>query len=63
MSGFNVIPGHVILDKLIAAKRIPPTVAVFVESGETRDRDLGCHPAFAAFVAPNWFRGCARNAG
>jgi enterochelin esterase-like enzyme len=51
VSGDNPIPGHVILDNLIAGKKIGPVVAVFVESGDTRDRDLGCHQPFATFVA------------
>lgn len=51
VDGDNPIPGHVILDNLLAAEKVRPVVAVFVESGETRDRDLGCHEPFAAFVA------------
>lgn len=51
VEGDNPIPGHVILDNLIAAKKIAPAVAVFVESGQARDRDLGCHEPFAAFAA------------
>jgi enterochelin esterase family protein len=49
--GFNPLPTPVILDNLLAAKRIAPMIAVFVESGETRDRDLGCYRPFADFVA------------
>jgi enterochelin esterase family protein len=58
--GDNPIPGHVILDNLTAARKIAPVVAVFVESGETRDHDLGCDPTFAAFAAEElvtWVRG------
>jgi enterochelin esterase family protein len=51
LKGFNPIPGPVILDNLIAKKRIDPVVAVFVDSGATRDRDLGCYPPFAEFMA------------
>jgi enterochelin esterase family protein len=51
LTGFNPIPGHVILDNLIAKERIAPVVAVFVESGPTRDRDLGCSAAFVDFLA------------
>jgi enterochelin esterase family protein len=51
LEGFNPIPGPVILDNLIARGKIRPAVALFVESGETRDCDLGCHPPFAEFVA------------
>jgi len=51
LKGFNPIPGPVILDNLIARGRLRPAVALFVESGETRNRDLGCHPPFAEFVA------------
>ncbi|MBX9585195.1 MAG: DUF3327 domain-containing protein [Gemmataceae bacterium] len=53
VGGDNPIPGHVILDNLIAAKKIPPVVAVFVEGGDTRDRDLGCHPPFRGGIRPD----------
>jgi enterochelin esterase-like enzyme len=49
--GFNPIPIPTILDNLVAQKRIAPMVAVFVDSGETRDRDLGCHAPFVEFLA------------
>jgi enterochelin esterase-like enzyme len=49
--GFNPIPGHVILDNLIGRNQIAPVVAVFVDSGTTRDQDLGCSDPFTAFVA------------
>ena len=51
LKGFNPIPGPIILDNLIAKNRIDPVVAVFLESGPTRDRDLGCYPPFTEFVA------------
>ncbi|MBI3409036.1 MAG: DUF3327 domain-containing protein [Planctomycetes bacterium] len=59
LEGFNPIPGHIILDNLIATKGIAPMVAVFVESGNTRDRDLGCYPPFVNFLAKElvpWIR-------
>jgi enterochelin esterase family protein len=48
--GFNPIPIPKILDNLAAKKRVAPMVAVFVDSGETRDRDLGCHAPFVEFL-------------
>jgi enterochelin esterase family protein len=57
--GFNPIPSNTILDNLIAKKKLPPTIGVFVESAASRDRDLGCHPPFADFVAKElvpWIR-------
>ncbi len=51
IAGSDPLPVPEILDNLIAAKRVAPTVAVFVEGGESRDRDLGCSPPFAEFVA------------
>ena len=40
-----------VLDNLLHQGRIPPTVAVFVDPQETRDRDLVNSAAFARFVA------------
>jgi len=47
------IPGSAVLDNLLAARRIPPLVAVFVAnpSAEARVRELSCHPPFAEFLA------------
>jgi len=44
------IPGHVILDNLIAQKRIPPTVALFIDPVD-RERELGMGDKFTDFVA------------
>jgi enterochelin esterase family protein len=54
-----MIPGPTIMDNLIAARRIPRTVAVFVDS-VNRAKELDCSEAFAAFVAKElvpWVRG------
>jgi enterochelin esterase-like enzyme len=46
------VPTEAILDNLIAEKRIPPMVAVFVDNGpgDARSRELPCNPAFADFL-------------
>ncbi|MDB4964531.1 MAG: putative esterase [Myxococcales bacterium] len=46
----GVIPTWLILDELIAAKRIPPVVALFIGNVD-RMHDLAPNPAFADFVA------------
>ncbi|MFZ1919136.1 MAG: alpha/beta hydrolase-fold protein [Terriglobales bacterium] len=45
------IPTPTILDNLIAAKKIGPTVAIFVNNMGQRTRDLGGYVPFADFVA------------
>ena len=45
------MPVPVILDNLIAEKKIPPLVAVFVYQTRERLRELGCSPSFADFMA------------
>ena len=49
----HVIPTPTILDNLIAAGRIPPTIAVMVNnpSMEARIRELSCHAPFVDFLA------------
>jgi enterochelin esterase family protein len=48
----DMIPGPVILDNLIAKKKIPPLVAVFVKhDGPSRNKDLSCSQPFADFLA------------
>jgi enterochelin esterase-like enzyme len=49
----NAVPTPVILDNLIAASKIPPTVAVLIAnpSQETRSKELPPNPAFADFLA------------
>jgi enterochelin esterase-like enzyme len=49
-SALGPIPLPVILDELIAAKRIPPVVALLIGNVD-RDRDLPPNPAFADLVA------------
>jgi enterochelin esterase-like enzyme len=48
-----LVPTPLVLDNLIAAKRIPPTMAVLVNnmSQKARDRDLRCSSAFGDFIA------------
>jgi enterochelin esterase family protein len=55
----GAVPAPTILDNLIYKLKIPPTVAVLVNSQKTRDRDLLCSEAFAMFVAKElvpWIR-------
>jgi enterochelin esterase-like enzyme len=46
------VPTETILDNLIAEKRIPPMVAVFIDNGpgNARSRELPCNPQFADFL-------------
>ncbi len=53
------IPAPVILDNLIAAKKIAPTIQVFVDNSADRLGDLANHQKFADFVAKDlipWVR-------
>ncbi len=47
----DVIPTSTILDNLIDKVKIPPMVAVLVNSQNTRDRDLLCSEPFENFLA------------
>ena len=47
----SLIPTPTILDNLIAAKKIGPTVAVFVNNVGQRGRDLGGYAPFTDFLA------------
>jgi enterochelin esterase family protein len=46
----SYIPGHTIIDNLIAAKKIPPIVVAFVNSVD-RQKELNCSKDFAGFLA------------
>jgi len=55
----NDIPAPTILDNLIAAKKIAPTVQVFVDNSEDRLGDLANHQKFADFLTKDlvpWIR-------
>lgn len=60
-SGYvSMIPAPVVLDNLLAKGLIPPTVAVLVDSGDARERELTCNPQFAEFITKEllpWVRG------
>lgn len=47
----SLVPTATILDNLIAAGKIPPMVAILVNSHTTRNRDLTCSKAFSDFLA------------
>jgi enterochelin esterase family protein len=47
----SVVPTPTILDNLLASNKINPLVALLIDSGETRDRDLQCSAPFADFLA------------
>lgn len=64
----NLVPTPTILDNLIAARQIPPLVAVMPDSldQETRNRELACHPPFVEFLTEEllpWARGRWRITG
>jgi len=50
-SGPALVPTATVLDNLIAAGRIPPTIAVLVDNQGVRDRDLVNYRPFADFLA------------
>jgi enterochelin esterase-like enzyme len=50
--GVVLVPTPTILNNLIAAKRIPPMVALLVDNAAgARDRELLCNPAFSDFLS------------
>jgi enterochelin esterase-like enzyme len=46
-----LVPTPIILDNLIAEGKLPPTLAVLLNSGGTRDRDLPMSAPFGEFLA------------
>lgn len=49
--GASLVPTPTILDNLIAAKKIGPAIAIFVNNMGQRNRDLGGYPPFSDFIA------------
>jgi len=50
-SATSLVPTPTILDNLLAARKIGPTIAVFVNNMGQRNRDLGGYAPFADFIA------------
>jgi enterochelin esterase-like enzyme len=46
----NVLSAVNVLDNLIADKKIPPIVAIFVDSTETREEELSCNDTFGDII-------------
>jgi enterochelin esterase family protein len=57
----NDIPAPTILDNLIAAKKISPTVQIFVDNSEDRLGDLANHQKFADFLAKDLIPSIRKN--
>ncbi|MCM1991605.1 alpha/beta hydrolase-fold protein [Oceanirhabdus seepicola] len=56
----NVLSAKSVLDNLIADKKIPPIVVLFVDCTDSRDEDLSCNDAFTDIIVGGllpWFRG------
>lgn len=47
----SVLSAVTVLDNLIADKKIPPIVAVFIDSTKTREEELSCNEVFGDFIA------------
>jgi enterochelin esterase-like enzyme len=49
----TIVPTPIILDNLIAEKRIPPLIALLIDnpSGDTRSRELPCNTKFEDFLS------------
>lgn len=47
----NVLKGQQVLDNLIADKKIPPIVAIFIDSIDNRSQELSCNDLFCNSVA------------
>jgi enterochelin esterase family protein len=61
-SYLDLVPTSTILDNLIAARKIPPTIAVLVDNPTPadRERELPCYQPFADFLVKEllpWVRG------
>jgi enterochelin esterase family protein len=55
----NVLSVKPVLDNLIAEKRLPPIVVLFIDSTDTREEELTCSDTFVDIVAGEfipWFR-------
>ncbi|WP_454053874.1 alpha/beta hydrolase [Clostridium sp. Marseille-Q7071] len=56
----NVLKAEQVLNNLIADKKIPPIVAIFIDSTDKRSKDLSCNDLFCSSVANEmipWIRG------
>lgn len=47
----NIMSATTVLDNLIAEKKIPPIIAVFIDAGNNRMKELKCNDDFARFVS------------